>query len=390
MKNKINNEIRQEIWVLIDNRAGTASQAIALANEIGLAVRIINLEYGFFAKLPNYFLSHSLIRLNNNSRILIENINYFPEIMISAGRRAATIALAIKKNSEYRSKIIQIMNPQVNFNNFDLIILPSHDNYSSYQRFYDINKISDNDKNNKKQPQIVKIIGSLNAVSSKLLENEKKKFIGWFNNDITDLQSKNRNILLLIGGSSKQGYFSLKSARKLLISSKFLADKICANLVIINSRRTSNNINKLIDNFVKDSHQSDIDNNSDIRFFNYQILKQNGLDNNPYFAAIAIADIVVISGDSVSMIAEVASSGKKLLIFDEKKIATKKHRKFHQDIIDLQLAERFDDKLLQKLDIASKNNNIKNFLDQLLLINSNNKLSEVKKVANIARKLLFK
>ena len=40
--------IKDEIWILADNRPGTSSQAIGLAKEIGFDYKIINLTYSFF------------------------------------------------------------------------------------------------------------------------------------------------------------------------------------------------------------------------------------------------------------------------------------------------------------------------------------------------------
>ena len=46
--------IKDEIWILGDNRPGTVSQGIGLAEEIGFDYKIINLTYNFLVLLPNF------------------------------------------------------------------------------------------------------------------------------------------------------------------------------------------------------------------------------------------------------------------------------------------------------------------------------------------------
>ncbi len=47
-------EIKNEIWILADDRPGTVSQAIGLAQAIGLEYKTIQLKYSFWARLPNF------------------------------------------------------------------------------------------------------------------------------------------------------------------------------------------------------------------------------------------------------------------------------------------------------------------------------------------------
>lgn len=291
-------EFKDEIWVLIDKRPGTATQAIALAEKLssqnGLNFRTIHLTYSFLAKLPNFLLNNSLWRLSRKSRLALKNRIFSPSIIISSGRRSAPIALYLKNNSPQSVKIIQIMNPNLHFSQFDFLILPKHD------------KISKN------HPNIIKSIGSLTRINDNLIKDECEKFSQTFNH------INKPKIALFIGGDSKNTKFTSESALNLAKKVSHIANNMKATLIITNSRRTSETITQLIQENLT----------CDFQFFDWHKIK----DNNPYFAIIGYADFFIATGDSVSMISESCSTGKPVYIFDEKNISSKKQRQFHQDL----------------------------------------------------------
>lgn len=317
--------IKKEIWVLIDSRPGTASQAIGLAEEIGLDYRIINLEYGFLSLLPNIFFSDSILRLNQKSRKKINEFNYLPSLVISAGRRSAPISLYLKNKSKNQTKIIQIMNPNLDFKKFDLVILPKHDGYVEED-----------------YPNLITTIGSL----TKAKIDDGQKFLELRN-------IKKTKIALLIGGSSNKTKFTTESAQKLAKISSKIAQEKNAILLILNSRRTSRDITEAVKSSLECDHQ----------FFDWPEVK----DNNPYLAIVGLADYFVITGDSVSMISECCSTGKPVYIFDEKDISSAKHHRFHEELFTQNYARGLSDKF-------------ENFFPS--------RLQETKRVAEVIRKKL--
>ncbi len=331
MKNYIM-KIKDEIWVLCDNRPGTSSQAIGLADKIGLEYKIINLQYNFCAKIPNFLFKKSLIRLAPKSKTELKLLSqdYLPRIVISSGRRAASVALFIKKISKNQTKVIQIMNPDCNFTNFDYVILPTHDGVKS------------------KSENLITTIGSLTKIDNKIINDESVKFESWFQ-DIA-----NGKIALLIGGSSNNTYFDSDSAKKLAQISSKIAKEMDATLLVLTSRRTDNHVIEEIKNNLDCNHKI--------------FLWENSIKANPYLAILGYADFFIVSGDSVSMISECCSTGKPVYIFDDKEISSQKHRKFHDDLIKNDYAKR--------LDYTTKK--LEKFFYK--------KLDETKKVATIIRK----
>ena len=67
---------KPEIWLLLDNRPGTSSQAIALANYINIAQHKFYLDYNYLANLPNFTfgIDYCLFRLKNKH--IFKNLNY--------------------------------------------------------------------------------------------------------------------------------------------------------------------------------------------------------------------------------------------------------------------------------------------------------------------------
>lgn len=300
---KNNQNFIAEAVILADERVGTYSQAIALAENLSVKYLIIPLQYGFLSRLPNFFPINPLLRLRKSSRIKILSllsIRDFPKIIISAGRKSAPLALFLKKYSKNSAKIVQIMRPELRNSCFDFVVLPSHDLLQKSE-----------------SPNLITTIGAMNRINHLFLKSEQKRFFAEFDN------LKKPIIALMIGGSSKNGLFEPESARKIMLQSIAIAKNMAASLLILTSPRTDQSLAKEI----KDSLQ--VANNEHFKLLDWKEVR----DENPYFAVIDFSSYFIISGDSVSMISECCSTGKPVYIFDEKKISSAKHRKFHRILV---------------------------------------------------------
>ncbi len=322
--------LKDEIWILADDRPGTVSQSIGLAEELGFDYKIIKLDYSFFSALPNCFLQSSPLRISAELRKEFKNLDHLPSLVISAGRRSAPIALYLKKISKNQTKIVQIMRPNLSLEKFDFVILPQHDEVDE-TRF----------------SNVISSIGSLTKTDENLIAREQEKFSSWF-----DKINKTK-IAVLLGGSSDKTKFTKNSAEKLAEISSKLANKMNATLLVLNSRRTSTELTEAMKSNLK----------CDFKFFDWNAVK----NENPYLAILGFADFFIITGDSVSMISECCSSGKPVFIFDEKEISSEKHRKFHQNLF----AENYAKKLPKTADF------LENF--------SPKKLQETKRIAALIR-----
>jgi hypothetical protein len=297
--------LENKILILADERVGTYSQAVALAKESGINYEIIFLEYNYLKIIPNLFFSQSLLRLKKNSIKKLQALNYIPKYIISAGRKSAPIAIFLKKNYNFLPKIIQIMRPEINFNKFDFVIVPEHDEPKSpYPK------------------NLILTIGALTKIEKNVAEKTHQEFLN-------KLQNLPKPIIaLLIGGSSKKTKFSLKSAEELINQALLIKNNMNATLIIVNSRRTDFEIN----NFIKKITEKNC------VFCDYNEVK----NNNPFNLIINFADFFIISGDSVSMISDCCSTGKSVFIYDDGIISSKKHQKFHKILVAKNYVKFFD------------------------------------------------
>jgi hypothetical protein len=330
---------RKIIWVLADDRPGNYSQAIGLAEAIArlttAVIEIKKLRYNFLAKLPNFLKIDGLMGISLESRnsILKTPKNLAPNIIISAGRKTAPINLFLKRYYQVFTKVfsVQIMSPdlsQIQSSKFDFVILPKHDE-------------------EKEQQNILQVIGALNRINQKLLDDEYEKFVPQLD------KINSPKIALLVGGSSKKGKFDAKIARLLGKIVSDVAGNMKANLLVLNSRRTGQEITEVLDQNLR------CENPQNKYFFKWQAKNWQ----NPYFAVLKTADFIIATGDSISMCCEICSLGKPVYIFNPQEICSKKHLRFHQNLFAYNFARKIDDTTVK----------LENFLP--------NKLDETNRVA---------
>ena len=109
-----------QVWVLLGQKTGDNNQLLALATGIGLPFRSIELRYNGFYRLPPPLLGASLASLTPRSRALLRPP--WPELVLGIGNRSVPAALAIRKASGGKSKLVRLGNPRLHPSNFDLVI----------------------------------------------------------------------------------------------------------------------------------------------------------------------------------------------------------------------------------------------------------------------------
>ena len=96
------------VWALLDNRTGNRNQVMAILSALGLKYKIINIEYNLFSFFPNFFFQ--IFSNTIHVKSFWKNINETgPDVIISCGRRTATIAIELKKKFNFKPFCIHIM-----------------------------------------------------------------------------------------------------------------------------------------------------------------------------------------------------------------------------------------------------------------------------------------
>ena len=192
------------------------------------------------------------------------------DIIISCGRKSVIPSIFLKKINNKKIKNIHIQDPKVNFQNFDYIISPEHDDL--------------------KGENIISSKGAIHYLT--ITEIEEKK------NYLSDRVAKEKKIItLILGGPTK--YYTYSNQNILNIFSKISKQILNKDyqLIVIPSNRTPIKTIELAK-----------------KFFSKEHLIIDRVDKNAYLSSLGVADYIIVTCDSSSMISEAALTGKPLYV----------------------------------------------------------------------------
>ena len=236
------------------------------------------------AKALNADFQHKIVRLNwlwnyippklsPVSRLILKDEQYITEnekfdLVISCGRKSVIPSIFIKKKNK-KIFTIHIQNPKVRFNNFDLIVAPEHDEL--------------------KGENIITSKGAIHYITRLEIEKARSYLLDKIQNE--------KIVSLILGGPNKYYNFSNEELTNIFgeIKSSFISQGYKA--IIIPSMRTPKRIIDLaINEFLTDG------------------FVVNSVDKQAYLSSLAIANSIVVTCDSTSMISEAATSGKPIFV----------------------------------------------------------------------------
>ena len=224
------------------------------------------------------------------------------DIIISCGRKSVIPSIFLKKINNKKIKNIHIQDPKVNFQNFDYIISPEHDDL--------------------KGENIITSKGAIHYLT--ITEIEEKK------NYLSDRVAKEKKIItLILGGPTK--YYTYSNQNILNIFSKISKQILNKDyqLIVIPSNRTPIKTIELAKKFFSEEH-----------------LIIDRVDKNAYLSSLGVADYIIVTCDSSSMISEAALTGKPLyvaMIPPSKKDT--KFQNFRKLFEKMNIIREFDEKL---------------------------------------------
>ncbi len=329
-----------EVWALLDDKAGHNSQVLGVCDALGLPYQKKKLFYNEKAKKPNFLKFNGI---NTIDSLKSDNLTApWPDILISCGRKQAPVAKRIKKLAKKNGKhchTTHLMWPGAScFSSFDLVAIPTHDN---------IAKIYKNSK------RIIRTLGSPNSITNNFLLQEYKIW----SRTIGELPSPKLSVL--IGGDSKKTSFTMKHAKDLINILTDIVAGLKGSVLVTTSRRTDPEVTS----FLKDELNRRIG-----RYLHFH--EYGSTRANPFFAYLQISDMIVVTGDSISMCSEACSTGTPVFIYSPQGNAPEKHRRFHKDI--------FSKGYAKPLDESSKDYILRNFFTSKI---NNKKLNSANQVA---------
>lgn len=107
-------------WVLLGHRAGDNNQLLRLASALEVPFQAIELDYNRLRVLPSRLLGATLASLTSSCRAKI--VPPWPDLVLGVGNRSVPAALAIKRLSGSKARLVRLGNPRLDPSNFDLVI----------------------------------------------------------------------------------------------------------------------------------------------------------------------------------------------------------------------------------------------------------------------------
>ncbi len=288
-------------WLLIDDRAGNASQVRGVGEALGVRFEIRDIAYTAAGALPNIVLGASFHGLTASSRINL--VSPWPDLIIAAGRRTAPVARHIKEKNGGKTFLAQLMNPgDTGIGDFDLICAPRHDRLPP-------------------RDNLMPITGAPHRVTERTLAEGREKWADKF------AHLPEPRIALLVGGSTKRRKFTTEMALKLAALAERTARAAGGSLLVSTSKRTGGQATDALIGALSVPHY---------------VYRWGDEGENPYFGYLGCSAAVIVTGDSVSMCSEACATTGPVYIFAPKKLTVAKHGHLHSELYDLGYARPLD------------------------------------------------
>ena len=236
------------------------------------------------AKALNTEFSHKIVRLNFPwnlippkftpiSKVVLKDKTYINEeeisdLIISCGRKSVIPSIILKKKNP-KIFTIHIQDPKVSLKNFDAIVSPEHDNLNG--------------------ENVYSSRGAIHYITEAEIEKAKPYLIKKINSQ--------KVVSLILGGPNK--YYSFDEAQLIQIFDKIKSNFVSEGykVIVIPSMRTPKASIELA--------------KKEMGSYGHVV---NSVDKQAYLSAYALANYIVVTCDSTSMISEAATSGKPVFI----------------------------------------------------------------------------
>lgn len=260
------------VWVLLGHRTGDNKQLLRLASELGVPFRSIHVHYNRLHLLPPGLLGASLRSLSAESREQIQPP--WPRLVLGVGHRSVPVALAIRRLSGGKSKLVRLGNPRIDPSHFDLVVttpqyrLPNRSN-------------------------VIQLPLGINTAAGVQPTPDEAKWLASF---------PRPHRLLLIGGNT---FMWELRPEKVAEAARRLKDRPEGTVIALRSGRTRRQVLDAVTDALKGGEHAVASG----RFPRYSVLVED-------------ADEIFVTGDSVAMLSDAIASRKPVGIIEPDKSVT--------------------------------------------------------------------
>jgi len=243
-------------WIIAESYAGLQAQALGLAEAAGLQPAIhVLAPRGPWRVLPAAYWPAPLAAVRLPERT--------PDLAIGCGGVAATIGAALRRRG---ARAVQVQNPRMRLDRFDLVIAARHDEITG--------------------PNVIVTRTALHRASPARLDAAEREWGPRLAHLPRPL------VAVLVGGAN--GRFRLDAAVGARLANRLAAmmrtDRV--GLALTPSRRTTAEVASVFDQTLAPLGGWVWDRSGD----------------NPYFGLLALADTIIVTEDSVSMVSEAVAT----------------------------------------------------------------------------------
>jgi mitochondrial fission protein ELM1 len=259
--------VNPAVWVISDGAAGNERQALSLASAMRLPARVIRLQ----PRAPwRWFAPHLTFaaRLGFPTALRRDLQMPWPLMAIGCGRQAALLTRMLREWSERKTFTLQILDPRIGADHFDLVVAPRHDALHA--------------------ANVIQTLGALNPIDDAWLAHAALQFPAL-------AQLPQPRTALLVGGPRRGLALDDAWLAALIAQLERWRERDGGSLLIATSRRTPA--------AWRDRLRS--------AFRNGCTCFWGGAEDgaNPYASYLAIADRIVVTPDSVNMLSEACAVG---------------------------------------------------------------------------------
>lgn len=303
----------RDILILSDGKTGHLRQSEAVAQTISsylkdkdIAVLVKTIEISFKSEFSKYaMIMSSCFAGKYSCQGCMWCFSWFlkadsfksllsvrPDIVVSCGSSLASINYVLSRNNSAKSIVIQ--RPSVlSMNRFDLVVMPRHD----------------------KPPMRKNIVltgGALNVIDETYLKGRSEKLMSFLR---PSSLAHRFYIGFLIGGDTKDFRLSRDLMKGIINQIKNFAEKENVGILVTTSRRSSITVENLV------SQELEV-------YSHCRLLVIANKNNLPFTVGgiLGLAEVIVVSPESISMVSEAASCGRYTIVF--KSNVSRRHQDF--------------------------------------------------------------
>lgn len=281
---------KARVMILSDGRTGAENRSIGVVEMLGIKdPEVVTLKPQYTNKLLR-MLPVSMLYADYE-RLLRDVQKY--DVLVGSGYQISRVMRALKK-AEPRLFTVATARPSGKAKDYDVVAVEQHDKFEQ----------ADN---------VVVTLGAANRITKDRLAQEADRWRRRL------ASVRGYKVAMLIGGASKHGKFDAEAAKEMVHAVVKPLKGNEAGLLVTTSRRTGKDVTEVIEATLKESG---------VPYFLWTPDDSSARDN-PYLAYLALADAVVVTSDSVSMVSEAASAGKPVYLWGDENGVPKKFARYY-------------------------------------------------------------